>query len=219
MQSHSATTEHSSAMRMLEALKKQAPASTAELARTLQMTSEAARQQINRLAEQALVQAHMQKPAGAGRPRQLWTLTAAGQRHFPDAHAQLTVQLIGSIQKLFGQQGMDSLISERETQSRTRYQAHCTAPQLAQRLAQLAAIRTEEGYMAHVEPHGQGWLLVEDHCPICAAASACRGFCRSEQALFQEVLADVATLERSEYLLEAGQRCVYVVQPLQQPGH
>lgn len=201
-------------MRMLEALKRQAPASTAELARTLRMTSEAARQQINRLAEQALVQAHMQQPAGAGRPRQLWTLTAAGQRYFPDAHAQLTVQLIGSIQKLFGQQGMDSLIGEREAQSRARYQHSCTAPGLVQRLEQLARARTEEGYMAHVEAHGQDWLLIEDHCPICAAASACHGFCRSELVLFQEVLADLATLERSEYLLEAGIRCVYLVRPL-----
>lgn len=201
-------------MRMLEALKKIAPASTADLARALQMTSEAARQQINKLAEQALVQAHMQKPTGAGRPRQLWTLTTAGQRYFPDAHAQLTVQLIGSIQKLFGQQGMDSLITEREAQSRARYAQSCTAPGLAQRLEQLAAVRTEEGYMAHVEPHGHAWLFVEDHCPICAAANSCRSFCRSEQALFKEVLADLATLERSEYLLEAGQRCVYVVHPL-----
>ena len=193
-------------MRMLEALKRQAPASTAELALTLRMTPEAARQQINRLAEQALVQAHAQKPAGAGRPRQLWTLTAAGQRYFPDAHAQLTVQLIGSIEKLFGQQGMDSLIGEREAQLRARYQHSCTAPGLVQRLEQLARARTEEGYMAHVEAHGQDWLLIEDH------------FCRSEQALFQEVLAGLATLERGEYLLEAGQRCVYLVRPLQGAG-
>lgn len=163
-------------MRMLEALKRQAPASTADLARALNMTPEAARQQINKLADQGLVQAALQKPAGAGRPRQLWTLTAAGQRYFPDAHAQLTVQLIGAIEKLFGQKGMDGLISEREAQSRSRYRQACTAPGLAERLAQLAQVRTEEGYMAHVEPHPQGWLLVEHHCPICAAAQSCRGF-------------------------------------------
>ncbi|MFC3217088.1 MarR family transcriptional regulator [Comamonas sp. JC664] len=50
---------------MLEALKRQAPASTADLARTLQMTAEAARQQINKLADQGLVQADLQKTGGA----------------------------------------------------------------------------------------------------------------------------------------------------------
>ena len=198
-------------MRLLEAVKARAPASIAVLARALRITPEAARQQINRLAEQGLVQASVQKRAGAGRPTQLWTLTAAGQRYFPDAHAQLTVQLIGSIEKLFGPQAMDSLISEREAQSRERYTQACTAAGLEERLHQLARIRTDEGYMAHVEPHPAGWLLVEDHCPICAAAQSCRGFCRSEQALFEQLLAGMATLERSEYLLEDGQRCVYLV--------
>ena len=77
---------------MLEAMKRLAPVSTSTLAQVLQMTVEAARQQVNKLVEQELVQGETQVPQGAGRPRQLWTLTTAGQRYFPDAHAQLTVQ-------------------------------------------------------------------------------------------------------------------------------
>lgn len=198
---------------MLEALKRLAPASTSALAEALQMTTEAARQQINKLAEQALVQGAMQAPTGAGRPRQLWTLTAAGQAHFPDAHAQLTVQLIGSIRKLFGEKGLDVLIADREAEARARYAQACTAKTLPQRLAQLAQARTLEGYMARVEPDEGGWLLIEDHCPICAAATSCQGFCRSEQVLFQEVVGDAATVERAEYLLDGGQRCVYRIAP------
>ncbi len=45
------------------------------------------------------------------------------------------------------------------------------------------------------------WLLWESHCPICAAARACRGFCRSELALFRQLLAP-AGVEREQYLLE-----------------
>lgn len=179
------------------------------------MTAEAARQQVNKLTEQGLVEGQMQAPAGAGRPRQLWTLTMAGQRYFPDAHAQLTVQLIGSIRKLFGEEGLDTLIVDREAESRARYVQACTAKDLKERLEQLAQVRTLEGYMAHVEARGdQGWLFIEDHCPICAAAASCRGFCRSEQQLFQELLADQASVERAEYLLEGGQRCVYWVRPI-----
>lgn len=200
---------------MLEAMKRLAPVSTSTLAQTLQMTVEAARQQINKLVEQELVQGETQVPQGAGRPRQLWTLTTAGQRYFPDAHAQLTVQLIGSIRKLFGESGMDKLIAERELEARTRYTAACTARNLQQRLEQLAKIRTLEGYMAHVQADGKDWLLVEDHCPICTAAESCRGFCRSEQSLFREVLGGLAIVQRGEYLLEGGQRCVYRIQPIE----
>lgn len=219
MSSHATSSDAPSALRMLETMKRLAPVSTSALAKALQMTPEAARQQINKLVEQELVLGTMQPPKGAGRPRKLWTLTPAGQRYFPDAHAQLTVQLIGSIRKLFGERGLDELITDREVDARARYAQACTAQDVPQRLQQLAKIRTLEGYMAHVEPHGEGWLLVENHCPICAAAQSCRGFCRSEQCLFQEVMGHLATVERGEYLLEGGQRCVYQIRPTHSAGN
>ena len=69
--------------------------------------------------------------------------------------------------------------------------------------------------MAHAEPQDDGSvLLVENHCPICAAATACQNFCRSELAIFQRVLGDDCTVARSEYLLEGGRRCVYRIVPV-----
>ena len=56
---------------------------------------------------------------------------------------------------------------------------------------------------------GGGWLLVEDHCPICSAASACQGFCRSELELFRKLLGNGTEVERVEHLLDGGRRCVY----------
>ncbi len=85
------------------------------------------------------------------------------------------------------------------------------ASSLAGRLKRLAAVRTEEGYMAAVEKTAGGWLLVENHCPICAAATRCRGFCRNELELFRALLGDGVVVERVEYLLDAGQRCAYAV--------
>ena len=54
------------------------------------------------------------------------------------------------------------------------------------------------------------WLL-ENHCPICAAASSCLNFCRSELNLFQTILADVATVSREEHIIEGARRCAYKV--------
>ena len=171
--------------RMLAALKRLAPVGTRELATALDLTVEATRQQIHRLIELGWVEGRQQPADGVGRPRQVWRLTAEGQRRFPDAHALMTVQLIESVAALFGQDGLDQLIARREAASRERYQRACTAEALAPRLRQLAKVRSEEGYMARVEREGDALLLIEDHCPICAAASACQGFCRSEQALFE----------------------------------
>jgi predicted ArsR family transcriptional regulator len=76
----------------------------------------------------------------------------------------------------------------------------------------LAKIRSEEGYMASVTVGNDGaLLLVENHCPICVAAKACQGFCRSELALFQETLGDKVSVARDEHIVAGARRCVYKI--------
>ncbi|HEX7689026.1 MAG TPA: transcriptional regulator, partial [Burkholderiaceae bacterium] len=81
----------------------------------------------------------------------------------------------------------------------------------AARVRRLAELRAAEGYMARAEKHGRDWLLIEDHCPICAAATACQGFCRSELALMQRSLGDRVRVERVEHVLAGARRCAYRV--------
>lgn len=195
--------------RILLLIKTRGPVSTATLAQALGMTAEAARQQVQKLTASGLIEGRQDGAAGVGRPRQVWALTEAGNGRFPDAHAQLTVQLIGSIRQLFGEAGLERLIGQREIESRAAYAALCTAKTLPRRLEQLAAVRTREGYMARTERDGRDWLLIEDHCPICAAARSCQGFCRSELQLFQEVVGPGAKVTREEHLLAGARRCVY----------
>jgi predicted ArsR family transcriptional regulator len=203
----------STADRILFFIKTKGSASTATLAQAFDMTPEAARQQVQKLAAAALIEGQQEAIAGVGRPRQNWALTEAGNRRFPDTHAQLTVQLIGSIRQIFGEDGMDRLIAQRETDSRALYAAARAGRTLPERLKRLAALRTDEGYMARVERDGHDWLLIEDHCPICAAARTCQGFCRSELRLFQEVAGDDATATREQHLLAGAHRCVYRIVP------
>ena len=195
--------------RILFFIKTKGPASTAVLAKALEMTPEAARQQVHKLLTSGLIEGRQETLPGVGRPRQNWVLTNAGNGRFPDTHAQLTVQMIGSVRKLFGEEGMDRLIAQREADARAIYLQVCQGPTLQKRLEQLAAVRTEEGYMARVESDAQDWLLIEDHCPICIAARTCQGFCRSELQLFQEVVGADATVSREQHLLAGATRCVY----------
>ncbi|WP_426074741.1 helix-turn-helix transcriptional regulator [Janthinobacterium sp. DSP2-3-3] len=200
--------------RILYFIKTKGPVSTATLAKTLDMTGEAARQQVQKLVAAGLIEGRQEAQAGAGRPRQNWVLTEAGNARFPDTHAQLTIKLIGSVRQLFGEAGLDKLITQREEESRSAYALACSAPDLPTRLQQLAAVRDEEGYMARVEADGKDWLLIEDHCPICAAARTCQGFCRSELQLFQEVVGPGATIVREQHLLTNAMRCIYRISPL-----
>ena len=87
------------------------------------------------------------------------------------------------------------------------------AANLPARLQRLAQMRSEEGYMAELTQDGDSWLLIENHCPICAAARACQGFCRSELQQFAALLPQ-AEVRREAHLLQGGQRCVYRIVPL-----
>jgi len=200
------------AERILLRLKTRGPASTATLAQELAMTAEAARLQVQKLLAEELISGVQEAAAGAGRPRQNWELSAAGHARFPDTHAYLTIQLIGSIRQLFGEEGLDRLISQREGEMRKDYLKACSGlASIPRKLDKLAALRAAEGYMARVEKDGKDWLLIEDHCPICAAATSCQGFCRSELQLFREVIGDAASVTREEHLLAGARRCVYRV--------
>jgi predicted ArsR family transcriptional regulator len=83
-------------------------------------------------------------------------------------------------------------------------------PGIAGKLAALADLRAAEGYMARLEttPDG-GFLLVEDHCPICAAAMACQGFCSIELGIFQDLLGPGWQIERQDHVLSGARRCTY----------
>jgi predicted ArsR family transcriptional regulator len=106
---------------------------------------------------------------------------------------------------------LNRLIAGREDQARGIYQARLAdAPDLAAKIEALAAVRREEGYMAQARQDTDGsWVLIENHCPICAAAKECQQFCRSELALFQQLLQLVATVQREEHILAGARRCAY----------
>jgi predicted ArsR family transcriptional regulator len=55
------------------------------------------------------------------------------------------------------------------------------------------------------------FVLVENHCPICAAAVACQGFCRAELDVFRAVLGDRAEVVRTEHIVAGGRRCSYAI--------
>ena len=197
--------------RLLRLLKTRGPQQAADAGQVLEMTSEAARQQFVKLANAGLVVAYSQT-RGVGRPVQLWQLTSKGHGRFPDTHADLTVQLLDAVRETFGPAAIDQLITVREQQSLQAYtQALSPAQSLQERVQRLAEVRTREGYMAEYEEVEGGYLLIENHCPICAAASSCQNFCRSEQQLFEQVLQ--AKVTRVEHLLSNSRRCVYQINP------
>lgn len=205
----------STAEHMLFLLKTRGPQTAQQLAVLLELTSMGARRQLEAAEEKGLV-GFDEVADKVGRPSRRWLLTESGHARFPDRHADLTLQLIEQARELFGEEGLERLIVARERSSEAQYRAAIgDAADMATRAAALARARDAEGYMASTEAQPDGSvLLVENHCPICAAARSCQNFCRSELAVFQRVMGPGCTVGRSEHLLAGQRRCVYVIKPV-----
>jgi predicted ArsR family transcriptional regulator len=210
----------SASERLLYLVKTKGPQTSASLAAQLQITGEAVRQQVTRLAVEGLVVSDLER-SGVGRPKKIWKLTPAGEAKFPDRHAFVTIQLIHSIREQLGEAALDRIIEARARETEQSYSAElATAKNLEEKVRRLAAIRAREGYMADWRKESDGsFLLLENHCPICVAATACQGFCRTELATFQKTLGgDSVEISRAEHILEGARRCAYKIRPKDAPG-
>jgi predicted ArsR family transcriptional regulator len=198
--------------RILFHLKTRGPQTAADIGARLDMTAAGARQHLLKLEAATLVESEHQRE-GRGRPRKYWRLAQRGHDRFPDRHSDLTLELLRSVRDLFGERGLERLIEHREQASIADYRRTIdTQRSLRQKLTALAEIRSREGYMASVAEDVAGsFLFVENHCPICAAAAACEGLCRSELEIFRAVLGGDVTVERINHILVGARRCAYII--------
>jgi predicted ArsR family transcriptional regulator len=195
-------------------LKTEGPSGSAQLAERLGLTAMAVRQHLYALQREGLVTAE-ERPVPIGRPAKFWRLTRDADRLFPEAYAELSVALIDSVKDAFGDEGLERVLRSRCARQRVDYGKRIKrGDPLQKKLQELAKVRTEEGYMAEIRAEGGGsFLLIENHCPICAAANACQGFCATELDLFRSVLGPGVTIERAEHIISGDLRCVYRVRP------
>ena len=196
--------------RLLHALKATGDQTAAALAARLDVTAVAVRQHLDRLAAAGLV-AHEDRREAVGRPKRYWRLAGAGHRRFPENHAGLTLELISAVSAVFGAAGLDRLIDHREAQTLATYRAALAqAESLGDKVAILARLRDAEGYMAEMTEAPDGsFLLIENHCPICIAATHCQNLCRSELAVFAAALGPSAGIARIDHIVAGARRCAY----------
>jgi predicted ArsR family transcriptional regulator len=198
---------------ILKFLKTNGPADAGQIAQHVTLTAMAVRQHLYELQAQQLVVAE-ERPAPLGRPAKYWQLTRKADRLFPQAYAELSLSLIDAVDRAFGENGLQRVINARCQQQLALYREQIPASlPLKEKLKRLVRIRTTEGYMAELKPEKEGsFLLVENHCPICAAATACQRFCSTEQDLFRTVLGTNVSIDRVEHIVAGDRRCAYRIE-------
>ena len=201
---------------ILRLLKQQGPSDSATLAVQLEISAMAVRQHLYALQTQRLV-TYEEEQRPIGRPAKMWRLTPAAAPHFPDAHAGLTVNLLNAVEQTFGAEGIQCLMTRCAKQQIADYRSRMPArASLRGRLEALISIRNEEGFMAEVQRQPDGsFLLIENHCPISAAAHVCPKLCDAEMEVFRAILGEGVTIERAEHMVAGARRCVYRIRTVE----
>jgi predicted ArsR family transcriptional regulator len=185
------------------------------LAEQLQVSPMAVRQHLQALQADGLITYNEQRRP-LGRPVKLWRLKDRVAGIFPDSHADLVVDFLESVENIFGASGLEKLVIERSHKQIQAYTEKISdAQDWRSRVYAIASLRTAEGYMAEViDLSDGGLLLVENHCPICAAATSCRLLCQAELEVFKTLLGANISIERVEHILAGDRRCAYRIYPV-----
>jgi len=210
-----ATPDVSTRRMILDLLKRGGPADARSLAPRLKRTPMAIRLHLYALEGDGLVSFREERRRSRGRPAKVWRLIPDSDALFPDSHADLTLGLLEATRTTLGEAGLRKVLAALSRQQAQAYgrMIPARAP-LSRRLAALAKIRNEEGYMTELRRLEDGsHVLIENHCAICAAAKACHGLCQAELDTFCSVLGPAAVVSRTEHLLAGGRRCIYRVAP------
>ena len=192
-------------------LKTKGPQTAARMAERLGVTTMAVRQHLAALQKEGLVD-YVDERRKVGRPARVWGLTPKANDRFPDRHAELAVGMLQAVQGAFGEEGLERLITATTQQQIEAYRARMPGPgtPLKQRVAALARIRRDEGYMAEWRQVRDGTIeFLQNHCAIDSAARFTGMLCSGELSLFRAVLGDHVSVERFEYLHSGVRRCAY----------
>jgi DeoR family suf operon transcriptional repressor len=197
---------------ILMALKKRGRARAEELADVLGITASAVRQHLTGLLGDGLVEFEEVR-SGPGRPKHVYRLTPAADSLFPRTYSELTNELLDYAGA--SQPGLvDELFEMRRRRRAEAARARLAGRPFDERVAELARILDEDGYLADVEQLADGsWRIVEHNCAILGVAARFGQACSSEIAFLRDALPD-AEIERTHHMMAGAHMCSYSVRPL-----
>jgi DeoR family suf operon transcriptional repressor len=199
---------------LVRILKHAGEATAEELAEPLGVTVSAVRQQLDALAADGLV-AWRPQARGRGRPTHVYRLTRAAEPLFPKAYGGLTTELLGYVAE--SNPALVDDIFDRRRQRRLEGAQARLAPlegDFAARVAELARILDEDGYLASFEARPDGsFRIVEHNCAVLDVAERYGQACSSEIAFLRQALPE-ARVERVSHMIAGAHSCAYEVTPL-----
>lgn len=180
--------------RMLEIIKRHGTRTAQALAQEMGVSAPAARKHLLDLQQAGLVEARTERPGGRGRPQHVFALSEQGESTFPKSYAALCSDVLGHVQRLFGEGALLQVMDSRRADLYSRL-VPLMSGDLETRLTRLALELKASGYASEAVQENGAWYLVERNCPALKVARDFPQLCDSELALYRQLLGVPVTRE------------------------
>jgi predicted ArsR family transcriptional regulator len=189
-------------------LRRSGQCSTDAIAVSLGSSRTGVAQQLRALESAGLV-ARFPEHHGVGRPRNLYDVTPEAQGLFPSNYEGLAGGLLSAILEVGGDRLIEDVFAARRRQSEVTLRRRLEeglAPDAstADRVALLARLQDEQGYLAEAIVDADGVRLVQHNCAVHDVASGMPVACAAELDLFRGLLGSGTIREQH---IGSGDRC------------
>lgn len=194
---------------ILHMLKVKGSLSVSDMAVELGITEMAVRRHLNTLERDNLIKSTLVRQA-MGRPTNVYSLSQEADELFPRNYSHLTLDFLQDLKEMDGLGKVEMLFRRRENRLEEAYGAQIQGS-LEERVAKLAELQNEKGYMVEweKEAEGEGYRIQEFNCPISQVAREFNQACSCELSLFRRVLK--ADVEQTSCMAKGGEKCVFVI--------
>ena len=200
--------------KILDLLKRSTGLPVADIAKALKMSYMGVKQHCTELEKKGLLDTWRHR-VETGRPEKLYRLTAKAASFYPEAGNEMTLEILHSIQQLYGPSAPDKLLFNHFVRKTEVYMKKVKGRSVSERATAFAKLRNLEGYCADVEyDPNMGFRIVEFHHPMKEIAHAFPSIRQMETQMIQKIL--MTEVQRVEERASGLARVVWVIPTL---GH
>jgi DeoR family transcriptional regulator, suf operon transcriptional repressor len=179
-----------------------------DLATRLGVSLNAVRHHLKRLQLQDMVEFE-RRNQGVGAPTFAYHLTLEAEALFPRRYEAMLNELLDHIVEREGRSVAVSVLEARYTALTRRLQEEFAGVAPSERMAAVARLLTDEGYMAEAQASSVTGTLIEHNCAMQSVAQRFPEICAAEARFLADVLG--GQVERREHILSGCGACEYRV--------
>jgi len=192
-------------------LRRRGAMTVADLSRAMGISGVAVRQHLDSLEAEGLLDSRTERRP-IGRPRRLFRLSDAADDLFPKNYSGLAQMILEHLEASGGAGQVEEIFSARRLRLEGEFRPGVEGKDLEGRVAAVAEMQEQAGYMAEWQRGEDGSFLLREHnCVICKVARRFPQACASELLLIESLTG--AEVTREQHMAAGDAACSYRIRP------